>query len=156
MFDTEFRVSRLCGLEGDKVEIKDGTLYLNDVPSDSAFSLAHDYIVSTETFDNLSENMNYDEFDVHFISEDSVRTYVSDIYIRENSVPARLVIMPKDSTDEMIYRKFQKNWNADHFGPVTVPKGMCFLLGDNRHRSLDSRYSGFIEMEKITGTVLFH
>ncbi len=41
----------------------------------------------------------------------------------------------------------------DNFGPVAVPAGAYFVLGDNRDRNLDSRIFGFIDKSKIKGTV---
>jgi signal peptidase I len=41
------------------------------------------------------------------------------------------------------------------FGPVVVPVGSVFLLGDGRERSVDSRDFGPVEREDLTGTVLF-
>lgn len=37
------------------------------------------------------------------------------------------------------------------FGPVTVPKGRYFMLGDNRDNSADSRYIGFVPRRNIVG-----
>ena len=37
------------------------------------------------------------------------------------------------------------------FGPVTVPPGHYFVLGDNRDASADSRYFGFVPRDSITG-----
>ena len=37
------------------------------------------------------------------------------------------------------------------FGPVTVPAGMYFMLGDNRDNSADSRYIGFVPRRNIVG-----
>jgi len=39
----------------------------------------------------------------------------------------------------------------DNFGPVTVPRGKLFVLGDNRDRSLDSRFWGFVPLEDVRG-----
>jgi signal peptidase I len=42
-----------------------------------------------------------------------------------------------------------------HYGPVTVPVGHYFMMGDNRDDSQDSRYWGFLPETYIKGRALF-
>ena len=39
----------------------------------------------------------------------------------------------------------------DNFGPVTIPPGHLFAMGDNRDQSSDSRYWGFVPLSYVKG-----
>ena len=43
----------------------------------------------------------------------------------------------------------------DNLGPIIVPKGHVFVMGDNRDFSFDSRFFGPVDVREIKGRVLY-
>ncbi len=91
-------VKRVIALEGEKLEIRDKQIYINDRPIDEPYKVHSDSQV--------------------FAKNDA---YHYDDVIRDN------------------------------YGPVVVPPGHCFVMGDNRDNSADSRYWGFLPLSYVKG-----
>ena len=62
----------------------------------------------------------------------------------------QLAFLAQHPRDLSEYRPSRDNW-----GPLVVPPGKLFALGDNRDNSEDSRYWGFLDVNAIRGRPMF-
>lgn len=150
---TATMIHRLCGVAGDVVEIKAGTLFVNGKNADEGLHLKHIYKVSEEH----AGSFDHKAVDAYFIPPYSDILYISleDAVVKKGQLPCQRYILPPGLRDVDIFRVFHKNWNPDNFGPLRVPPDKLFVLGDNRGQTQDSRYLGFIDKDKVLGTLLW-
>jgi signal peptidase I len=102
-----FFLKRCVGLAGQKIEIRDGVLFVD----------ARQFAPLLPLFRSTSK------------------------------------VLPRDFEDDRI--RPVGAGNEDQYGPVIVPDSCCFLLGDHRDNSLDSRYFGFVNQRNIKGKALY-
>ncbi|WP_265570362.1 signal peptidase I [Sphingomicrobium nitratireducens] len=142
--DVDF-VKRVIGLPGDTIEVRMGTVILNGKP------------IPKQRLANFAMP----------ISENSPCRVVG------NAVPQ--VRSLEDGTEACLYPAYRETLPggrsyvvldqvntpaADTYGPITVPAGHVFLMGDNRDDSLDSRFSpfqggiGFVPIENLVGRAI--
>ncbi|MFW2383404.1 MAG: signal peptidase I [Acidimicrobiales bacterium] len=57
--------------------------------------------------------------------------------------------------DQLLVEPYLDGNRFGDFGPVTVPEGELFMMGDNRDQSLDSRRFGTIEDDRVIGRAFF-
>ena len=127
-----FYIKRVVGIPGDKVYYEDGNLFINDkqVPrtpatEEGGFSYVKD--VDFQSGGQLPFETKAD-FE-HYIEEIDNKKF--DVLLRRGS------------------------YMGSRYGPVYVPEGQLFVMGDNRSRSSDSREWDFVPHENILGRAMF-
>ena len=126
-------VKRVIGMPGDIVEIKNKIVYVNGKEYTKGFENYGMAIPSPPASPRVVEDFTYAEDQMDYVS-------------MNNWYQPYRVYPEGDST------QVRKIFNRDWFGPIKVPAGQYFVMGDNRDVSEDSRYWGFLERRFVTGT----
>ena len=149
----EIRTNRICGLQGDTIEIKGGDLYINGKYSDSGLTLGHYFKLPTSELEKVQKLVDPKDASSIYSENDSLTANLADADIKLNSLKAVRVLQSPTERNEEVGRTFKTSNNADYFGPVVVPPNKYFVLGDNRSSAQDSRYLGFIDKADYITTV---
>ena len=139
-------IKRVVGLPGDRLEVRGGVVHINGRPIRRSAPRAR--LVPVDANTPCSE-----------IEYPGLRVRTAD-----GGEACRLPIVTETLPDGSSYETVDLEFNpqADDYGPVAVPAGHLFLMGDNRDRSADSRFpraqlglGGPVRYENVGGRAEF-
>jgi signal peptidase I len=144
-------IHRLCAMENDTIQVIDGTLFVNGKNFDEQYNLQHSYLLSEEKFNSLNDSTIENFPILNAENNKAYIAFVEDVDARTHKLTADRYRDLKTIPNPEIKETYQQDWNKDHFGPLVIPKGKVFVLGDNRDNSMDSRFIGLIDVSAIKG-----
>jgi signal peptidase I len=116
-------IKRVIGLPGDTIEVRDGRLVINGTPITS--ERRPPAMVPVDA--NVPCGIEFSGFQVQQA---------------DGKLYCRLPIVRESLPNGVTYDTIDLGEGAgDNYGPITVPADHLFLMGDNRDRSADSRFS---------------
>lgn len=151
----QIRIHRLYGKENDIVEIINGILYVNKINIDKGIDHIHSYKTTKAEYSKIKESEKISEDLFAYIDEsEDVIALLPDSIADKYKITSKRMIQEKGKEDTTISKIFKNNWNKDNFGPIKIPNGKVFLIGDNRDNSEDCRYVGLLSESDIVGTIV--
>jgi signal peptidase I len=148
----QYYLKRAIGIAGDTVEVRNKQAFVNGVAQD----MPDDGLLTTLP---LHPNEQYKTFPV---GQGNTRDNYGPIVVpKQGDV---ITISPENISqwDTFIRREGHKVGTSGSQVLIdgtpaktyTVERNYCFAMGDNRDRSLDSRYWGFVPYDNVVGTPL--
>ncbi len=172
----KFIIKRIIGIPGDSLEINDSKVSVNNNLLNEKSSYCYNYLFDSEInttqyskiktlsnaeFENLSESRKKN-LQKHIISKTTEDKWTRDNY-GKIIVPKKGMTIILNRENFTFYKSIIRNYEEEelYFSndeanlPYTFKYNYYFMLGDNRHNSMDSRSFGLIPESYIQGKVFF-
>lgn len=148
-------LSRCIAKGGDVIEIRDGIVHLNGKPLDEPYTW-NEYNITQKQLFTVRGYIEINKNPLEAINDSLYAVSLTANELRQYHLNLKPYVMPKGVVDSELFSGFSYlKSNRDNFGPVKVPAGCYFVMGDNRHNALDSRYIGFIKNADVISTVVW-
>lgn len=152
-------IKRCVGIAGDKLQLVDGILFINDKPAEEFPHSQMHYIVETKNFGLSSDFLDENKIVINEARGNLYNLTIPNdklnlIKSNANVVSVKLDMRPREEFELTTFPKDPQNikWNRDNYGPLTVPKkGMTVNLTPQNialYRRAIINYEGNTMVEK--------
>lgn len=150
---TFLAISRIAGVEKDKIQLKRGLLYVNDTLKDDSLKRCFFFLVSKN---DLSDNEDFSVEKGNLFDEgDSVLINTTYSKTEELHFQGKAIrFFSRYCVGYPFFENSNESWTLENFGPVYVPQDCYFLVSDNRSNASDSRMNGFARKKDMIGKVI--
>jgi len=156
-----YYIKRLIGLPGDTVSYDQGTLAINDVPVDTK-------LVNFDANAELTSQL----YGAGQVAPGQVITEQAAVQMGQEEEGQAQYFQENQGDNQHLVR-YLEGMNSSQYAPflqqqapevvssegtqwsITVPEGQYFVMGDNRDRSADGRFWGFVPEENLAGKAVY-
>lgn len=156
-----YYIKRLIGMPGDSVSYSQGQLSINDVP---VVTSAVDFTANPELTSQL--------YNAGQVAPGQVLTEVEAVQVGQQEESEAQYFQETQGDNKHLVR-YLNGMNSSQYAPflqqqspevvtslgtqwrISVPEGQYFVMGDNRDRSADGRFWGFVPDDNLAGKAVY-
>lgn len=153
-------IGRIVAMEGDQFELKDGFVYINGKHQEENLNLKFQYMIPPKLVKENTAFLKEMDRTRKIPSRDGGQLVTLDKEELNNFSGKEVLV----KNDFKLYQRLKNpfkleekevmHWTLLNLGPIQIPNGHVFILGDNRNNSDDSRIRGCIPENDIFATVV--
>jgi signal peptidase I len=147
-------IFRCIAKEGDLVEIRQGAVYLNNILLNEPYAW-NEYSIGKRDISKIQSLLEKNKVPARKLNDSVFAILSTSKQLKEYQLNLQINARPHFEPNAKIYKGFYNSgYNEDNIGPLKVPQGSFFVLGDSRHDAFDSRFFGFVKADDVISTVL--
>jgi signal peptidase I len=149
-------IQRVLALPGDTLNIIEGVVYVNGVPSPIEMQISREYIIQPQSWKTTTQQV-LSKTDKRMVRHEQyagvvgTKAFLTQADADFIAIEAKVSLFP--GFEKNLYQPTNRQWNMVNYGPLTIPENSYFTLCDARGHSRDSRFDGPVPFNSVLGKV---